>query len=110
MLRDYFIARVLGPTEIIWPIKRKRTAELVRADLEAAGIEYEVDGLVVDFHALRGGFATSLDRAGVSLASAQKLMDHSDPKLTSNTYTHTAILDLAAAVAKLPPPPIIKIA
>lgn len=110
MLREYFSARGLGPTDIIWPIKRTRTADLVRADLEAAGVEYEVDGLVVDFHALRGGFATSLERAGVSLASAQTLMDHSDPKLTSNAYTHSTVVDLAKAIAKLPSPPVIKIA
>ena len=36
------------------------------------------------------------------LATAQKLARHSDPKLTSNTYTRLSIHDRADAVESLP--------
>ena len=79
------------------------SAAMVRADLAAAGIPYADDaGRVFDFHALRGQFITNLARAGVPLATAQKLARHSDPKLTSNVYTHLSVHDEAGAVGSLP--------
>ncbi|MHC4163103.1 MAG: tyrosine-type recombinase/integrase [Planctomycetota bacterium] len=58
-------------------------------------------GRVVDFHALRVTYATSLGRQGVPLQKAQKLMRHSDPKLTSNAYTRFELHDLHDAVARI---------
>ena len=46
-----------------------------------------------------------LARAGVSLQAAQKLARHSDPRLTANTYTSLSTDDLAAELARVPPPP-----
>lgn len=89
-------------------------AEMIRADLEAAGIlardETNGGALIVvdeygrayDFHSLRATFATMLNAAGVPLATAQRLMRHSDPKLTANVYTKTLIEDKASAIARLP--------
>lgn len=81
----------------------ERGAEMLAVDLEAAGIpvvdEY---GLVADFHALRHSYGTMLAKSGVPLAVAQRLMRHSDPKLTANLYTHILIQDKAEALAKLP--------
>ena len=57
---------------------------------------------VYDFHSLRATYATMLNAAGVPLATAQRLMRHSDPKLTTNIYTKTPIEDKAAAIARLP--------
>ena len=87
-------------------------AEMIRVDLEAAGIltrnaqgelatkdEY---GLVYDFHGLRHTFATMLNQARVPLATAQRLMRHSDPKLTAGIYTHVMIEGKAEALAKMP--------
>ena len=87
-------------------------AEMIRVDLEAAGIltrnaqgelatkdEY---GLVYDFHGLRHTFATMLNQARVPLATAQRLMRHSDPKLTAGIYTHVMIEGKAEALAKIP--------
>jgi len=74
---------------------------MLRGDLEAAGIPSEQDGRVVDFHALRTTYATSLARLGVNLQTAQALMRHSDPKLTARTYTKLGITDLGQAVARL---------
>ncbi len=87
-------------------------AEMIRVDLEAAGIisrdahgelitldEY---GLSYDFHGLRHTFATLLNNARIPLVTAQKLMRHSDPKLTANIYTHVMNDAKAEALAKLP--------
>jgi integrase len=53
-------------------------------------------------HCLRHTFATLLARNGVSPSIAQKLMRHSDIRLTMNTYTHLDLADTAGAVASLP--------
>ncbi len=50
----------------------------------------------------RHTFGTMLAKAGVSLQVAQRLMRHSAPKLTANTYTHLGLLDMQGAVDKLP--------
>ena len=57
-----------------------------RRDLIAAGIEAKTLEGRIDFHALRNTFATLLAQEGVSLTLAQKLMRHSDPKLTASIY------------------------
>jgi hypothetical protein len=41
----------------------ERTAEMLRVDLEAAGIQYETASGVADFHALRSAFISQLYRA-----------------------------------------------
>ena len=51
---------------------------------------------------VRHTFATLLARGGVTPAVAQKLMCHSDIRLTMNTYTHLELADTAGAVAGLP--------
>jgi len=72
-------------------------------DLAAAGIaKCDGQGRTVDVHSLRHTFATLLARKGVSPSIAQKLMRHSDIRLTMNTYTHLEVADTAAAVAELP--------
>lgn len=73
--------------------------KVLRGDLLRAGIPYETPEGVADFHALRVTYATSLARTGVSLAQAQELMRHSDPKLTANVYTRLELRDGHAAVA-----------
>jgi integrase len=74
---------------------------MLRRDLEAAGIPYETPEGVADLHALRVSYATILARAGVSLVQAQRLMRHSDPKLTANIYTRLRLDDAHAAVARI---------
>ncbi len=87
-------------------------AEMIRDDLETAGVITRDEngemiisdqyGLVYDFHGLRHTFATLLNRSRVPLATAQKLMRHSDPKLTAEIYTHVLVDDKADELAKLP--------
>lgn len=58
-------------------------------------------GWRLDFHCFRVTFITSLARAGVSLAQAQQLARHSDPKLTSTIYTRFDGADRFEAVRRL---------
>ena len=59
---------------------------MMREDLTQAGMPYQdEDGLFADFHANRHTFISNLGRAGVPLATAQKLARHSDPKLTATS-------------------------
>ena len=82
---------------------RRMGAEMLRADLEAAGLPYRDEcGQVRDFHSLRKTFGTRLSRAGVPLPVAQRLLDHSTPELTANFYTGVMPADKAEAVARLP--------
>jgi integrase len=53
-------------------------------------------------HAKGGRAATLLARNGVSPGVAQRLMRHSDIRLTMNLYTHLGLADTAGAVASLP--------
>ena len=82
-----------------------RGAEMIRGDLEAAGIPYATDGpdgpLYADFHALRHSFLTLGGRSGIDLRTLQELAWHSKPELTAR-YSHRRLYDLTGAVAKLP--------
>ena len=62
---------------------------------KAAGI---VDG--VSFHSLRHTFATWLVQKGVSIFEVQKLLGHSDIKVTQ-IYSHLAASDLHGAVNRI---------
>ena len=63
--------------------------------LEAAGIErQDAHGGSIDIHALRHTTATRLARSGTPLAITQRILGHSDPKLTARVYTHLGAEDL----------------
>lgn len=82
---------------------RDYTAEMMRFDLEAAGIPYKDEaGRYADFHSLRHTFGTSLAAAGVHPKVAQDLMRHSTIGLTMDIYTHTALASRSEALAALP--------
>jgi integrase len=57
------------------------------SDLKRVGIAKENEAGYIDFHSLRVTTASMYARAGVPLTLAQKLMRHSDPRLTANLYT-----------------------
>ncbi len=101
-LRRWLASRATVPLDRqarLWPgTWHHRAADMLKPDLAQAGIPYERDGQVFDFHALRAQYATLLGRQGVNLQAAQALLRHSDPKLTNNIYTKLGITDLAGAV------------
>ena len=94
-------ARVWGGT---WHASG-RMAEMLRIDLDAAGIPYAVEGPdgpeYADFHALRHTYLTMGGRSGIDLRTLQELAGHSTPELTAR-YSHRRLYDLAGAVDKLP--------
>src|SRR4029079_10971874 len=97
-LRGYLAER--PAEEAVWPgTWVKHAAEMLRADLSAAGIPYrDGEARVADFHALRHSYITLLERSGVTPKLAQELARHSDIRLTMNVYTHARLHDLAGAV------------
>jgi len=101
-VRDYLLGKAADAQ--LWPgAWWRRAAEMLRCDLAEAGIEpVDAEGRVLDFHGQRTTFITSLARAGVTPALAQRLARHSDINLTLGTYTRLHIGDLAGAVDKLP--------
>ena len=105
-LRPYLDGKQAGAP--IWGgtwAKDREGAEMLRIDLDAAGIPYAVDGPdgpeYADFHALRHSFLTLGGRSGIDLRTLQELAGHSDPILTAR-YSHRRLYDLAGAVDKLP--------
>jgi integrase len=106
LLRDYLAGKPAGRR--VWGgtwAKDYKGAEMLRLDLEAAGIPYSVEGpdgpLYADFHALRHTYLTLGGRAGIDLRTLQELAGHSTPTLTAR-YSHRRLYDLQGAVEKLP--------
>ena len=79
-----------------------RAAEMMRVDLQAAGIPYESAEGVADFHSLRAVYISSLVASGASVKVCQMLARHSTPTLTIGIYAKASRHDIAAAVAALP--------
>jgi hypothetical protein len=80
----------------------KRTAEMLRVDLEAAGIPYETDSGFADFHSLRGDFISYLVSSGASVKTCQTLARHSSPTMTIGIYAKASLHDINGAVENLP--------
>jgi integrase len=82
---------------------RRRGAITLRRDLKRAGIAYaDESGRVVDFHALRHTFVSSLARAGVHPAKAKELARHSTITLTMDVYAHVETDELRSALGSVP--------
>jgi integrase len=86
ILRPWLAGKVPGQPvfRIPWDL-----AEMLRADLAAAGIPVETSDGVLDFHALRHTFATGLVNRGVPIKTAQELMRHRTATLILDRYAHT---------------------
>ena len=79
------------------------TNETRRRDFLRAGIALVDDaGCVADLHALRTTLGTRLGRAGIAPQVAQRIMRHSDYRLTLRHYTRLSLDDSSAALARLP--------
>lgn len=107
LMRAFLKGRPAGKP--LWPGRwatDHRAAEMLRADLKAAGVPYKVTGpdgdeQHADFHALRHGYLSALSRNVGDLRTIQELAGHSSIT-TTQRYLHRHGLELGAAVAKLP--------
>ena len=92
----------LAPTGTGWGRYTTNPMRIFDRVLERAGIaRMDARGEKLDIHALRHTFATRLARKHVGLPQAQRLLGHSDPKLTASIYTHLEADDLRGAIAAL---------
>jgi integrase len=78
------------------------TAEMLRHDLEAAGVPCETPEGVVDFHALRTASITNLVASGASVKTCQTLARHRSPTLTIGIDATASLHDITGAVESLP--------
>lgn len=102
ILRPYLAAKPAD--QPVWPgTWVDNAAEMLRLDLEPAGIPYEEAGQVFDFHGTRHKFISDLAANGVHPKMAQILARHSTITLTMDHYTHLQLHDQTAALEKLPP-------
>ena len=89
----------LTPRACPWGRSSNNPMRILNRVLIKAGIaKYAPDGTKLDIHALRHTFGTRLSRAGAPLVHTQRLMGHSDPKLTAMVYTHLDVEDLRGAI------------
>ena len=85
-------------------LAKRRTWLMVKKDLERAGIAYQTDEGIADFHAAgRHTHITELLRNGASLPEAKELARHTDVNMTMR-YTHIGIHDQARALRALQMP------
>jgi integrase len=64
-------------------------------------LQLEVIPPPMRFHDLRGTTATLLARSGVGLVIAQRILRHSDPRLTANIYSRVDLADLQAGIDRI---------
>jgi len=76
------------------------TLRTLAADCERAGI----DPTDVGFHSFRKSYASGLALKGVPLSVAQKVLGHSDPKLTAGIYQKFQHAQLAEALGVMETP------
>jgi len=94
-LAAWLTTKALGKP--LWKIVLN-TADLIRADLEAAGVPSEG----FDFHCLRHSYVSAVVQCGGSVKDSMELARHHDADLTFNRYAHSRLQDLAAIVDRLP--------
>jgi integrase len=91
-----------APGKPVFEGMTERTAEMLRVDLEAAGIAYETASGTADFHALRAAYVSNLVASGASVKTCQTLARHSTPSLTIGVYAKASLHDIKGAVENLP--------
>ena len=91
-----------SPEASMWMRATNNAMRLFDRALERAGIpRVDDEGRKLDIHSLRHTFGSRLARNGVGLVQVQRLMGHSDPKLTAQVYTHLDVEDLRRAIASV---------
>jgi integrase len=100
-LKGYLAMKL--PTAPAFSMWRQCGSNMLRQDLETAGIDYvDENGRYADFHSLRHTFLTNLAMSGVHPKIAQSLARHSDINLTMNRYTHILLETQSDALKVLP--------
>ncbi len=101
-IRPYLATKAPAAPAFLMP-RKENVSKMIRADFEAVGIaRLDEAGRVVDFHALRHTFITSLAQSGVHPKTAQALARHSTIKLTMDCYSHSFREAEEAAIEALP--------
>ncbi|MCH8824012.1 MAG: tyrosine-type recombinase/integrase [Planctomycetes bacterium] len=81
----------------------EKTAQMIKQDLEQAGIPFITQDGRFDFHSLRVQLAATLIRANCNIKVVQSRLRHQDSKLTLDIYSRLGQSEVdAAAVAALP--------
>jgi integrase len=78
---------------------KKRRAELAGSDFLRV---VDAEGQIVDFHALRHTYISTVVASGASVKVAQELARHSTPFLTIKRYAHVRRFDLRRAIPGTP--------
>ncbi len=99
-LRPWLAAR--APGKPLFGKLTKHTANLLKHDLEAAGIPYETASGTADFYCLRHSYVTALAMSNAPVKVVQSLARHSTPSLTFGIYAHVGLHDQAPALDALP--------
>jgi integrase len=81
---------------------RPHSSERLQRDLKRLGLPMTVDGFPLDFHSMRRGCASALDRAGVDEGTIGELLGHRSQSITRRAYAEAALERLWAAISKLP--------
>jgi len=90
------------PAESLFPRITDKTARMIRADCERAGVPTADERGPVTFHSLRHTCGTWLASQGVHPKVIQEIMRHKDIRLTMNRYGHVLYGQTAKAIDTLP--------
>ena len=92
----------------LWPNLTRHTAKMIRADLEAAGIPYRIEGingpLFADFHSLRHTFVTMVSRMPIPVRDQMSLSRHTTAALFLQRYAKPSVSKIRECMSQLPEP------
>jgi integrase len=102
LIRKYVTKNKLKPDSYLFGQYIHRIQDkyynVFKKDLKRAGIKQYDGDRKVDVHSFRKTFGTLLAIAGVPLVTVQRLMRHSDPKMTANLYLDIPEQNMQSAV------------
>ena len=100
-LADYLATK--HPDAAAFSLPERHQAEMLRADLKAAGlVTADAGGGLAQFHSLRHTTATWLVAEGVPMKVVQLIMRHQTFALTADRYSHATLKQMADALDALP--------
>ncbi len=99
ILKEYIRGKM--PNTQLFKIQNK-SAEMIQADCEAAGVEVENHKGKLNLHSCRHTCGSYLAASGVSPKVVMEIMRHHDINLTMSRYTHLLSGQKQAAINQLP--------